>query len=294
VLYGGRVAVHDSCYLLLKEALLHVKTIWGVPGDINLDVVAACMVSLSDDVYGLALYTTLGVGGVEEFRGLHGWDGNCTSEAWYLTDFLRPCEGVIKYVAHPPRVGAAEQQWPVEKKKLNWKEVRRYGWSPMDFARAYKLQQQKERQSRGQRSPLESLPPELLVQVLCHLPRQDVLNLRLASRTAAQIALPQEFWKSRFPIDAPYLWELHVQMEELEMMRPSPDWRQMHQDLIVSKPKTAEFRGLRNRMRVWRTVMEVAEESWMGELFEREEPGSYLMNAAGDHCGSGAPVWTEV
>jgi hypothetical protein len=39
--------------------------------------------------------------------------------------------------------------------------------------------------------------------------------------------------------------------------------------------------------------MEVAEESWMGELFEREEPGSYLMNAAGDHCGSGAPVWTE-
>jgi hypothetical protein len=200
---------------------------------------------------------------------------------------------VIKYVAHPPRVGAAEQQWPVEKKKLNWKEVRRYGWSPMDFARAYKLQQQNERQSRGQRSPLESLPPELLVQVLCHLPRQDVLNLRLASRTAAQIALPQEFWKSRFPIDAPYLWELHVQMEELEMMRPSPDWRQMHQDLIVSKPKTAEFRGLRNRMRVWRTVMEVAEESWMGELFEREEPGSYLMNAAGDHCGSGAPVWTE-
>jgi hypothetical protein len=291
MLYGGRVAIHDNCYILLKEALLHVKTIWGVQGDVDLDVVTACMVSLSDDVYGMALYTTLDVGGVEDFRGLHGWDGNSTSEAWYLTDFLRLCEGVTEYVAHPPRVGEAEHQWQVETRERKRRDARRHGWSPMDFGRAYKLQQQQKRQHQHQRSHLESLPTELLVQILCHLPKQDVRNWRLASRAAAQVSLPQEFWKSRFAVDTPYLWELHLQMEELEQMRPSPDWRQMYQDLIVSKPKAAMFRGLRNRMRVWKTVMEVAEESWMGEIFEREEPGSYLKNAAGDHCGPDAPVW---
>ncbi|KAA8902608.1 hypothetical protein FN846DRAFT_85414 [Sphaerosporella brunnea] len=294
VLYVGRVAVHDSCYILLKEALLHVKVLWGVEGDINLDVIAACMVSLSDDVYGLALYTTLDVGGVEEFRGLHGWDGNCTSEAWYLTDFLRPCEGVTEYVAHPPRVGAAEQQALLETRKWSWRDVRRFGWSPMDFGRAYKLQRQHERRIRGHRPPIELLPTELLVQILCHLPKQDVVNLRVASRVTAHIALPQEFWKARFPLDAPYLWELHLEMESLEQRRPSPDWRQMYQDLIISTPKTAPFRGLRNRKRVWKTVMEVAEESWMGEIFEREEPGCYLKNAAGYHCGPDAPSWIEV
>ena len=110
MLYHGRVVAHENCLALLKRALLHVKFLWGVPGQLQLDVTVACLISLSDDIYGMALYTTLDVGGVEEFRGLHGWDGNCTDEAWFLTDFLGPCEGVEKYLSRPPLVGDTEEE----------------------------------------------------------------------------------------------------------------------------------------------------------------------------------------
>jgi len=43
---------------------------------------------------------------------------------------------------------------------------------------------------------LGALPVELLMRVLCLLPREDAVNLRVASRAVATVQLPQEFWKS--------------------------------------------------------------------------------------------------
>jgi hypothetical protein len=292
-LYSGRVAVHDSCYHLLRHAIEHVQHLWCVRGLVELDVLVGCMISLSDDIYGMALHTTLDLGGAEVFRGIHGWEGNCTSEAWYLTDFLVECEGVSEYVENPPRAAGWADEWekPLAARRRRHRAWRCFGFGTGTAPDAMEIDV--EERPPPHQPLLEALPTELLVQILCFLPKKDVDSLCLASKTVAAISLPQEYWKSRFVLDAPYLWELHARMPMLEWMRPAPDWRRMHEDLVTGEKTQLAFRGLRNRERVWRAAVEVAEECWIGELCEREERGSYIGPATTYHSGPSAPTWDD-
>jgi len=49
-------------------------------------------------------------------------------------------------------------------------------------------------------------------------------------------------------------------------MEGKVDWRSVYDELMGDGSWKAEFRGLRNRKRIWKVVEELAEECWKEEL----------------------------
>jgi hypothetical protein len=49
-------------------------------------------------------------------------------------------------------------------------------------------------------------------------------------------------------------------------MEGKVDWRSVYDELMGDGSRKAEFRGLRNRKRIWKVVEELAEECWKEEL----------------------------
>ncbi|KAF8536610.1 hypothetical protein BDD12DRAFT_278761 [Trichophaea hybrida] len=243
-----RLAVHHNCWDLLEKAVLHVKSRRGFTGTVQLDVLVGYLISQNDsEVAGL--WSNLDVGGAETLRE-NFWMGNQTSEAWFLTNFM-DCPGIVDALTfgtqHPPA-----------------------GRNTRNSSRNV---------SYNDQSVLSGLPAEILLQIICLLPQQDALNLRVASRTVASLQLPQEFWKQRF-LETPYLWEFH---KDTSLMQKKIDWRHLYEEVVTNEPKAPELRGLRNRKRVWKTLVSVAKEAWECEMKERELDGSYASLIAEKH-----------
>jgi hypothetical protein len=228
-----RVGIHNVCWKFLLDRTIP-------PRNVTLEVVAQC---LSQRVYcsgRLAPGATFGE--ATKCRGL-GWFVENTSDEWLVAN-PADCPEMKEYAQHLPEASGAEGPRANHTMKAD-----------------------------NNNSRLNLLPPELLLRVLCFLPRQDALNFRISSRTIAAIPLVQEFWKSRI-LDTPYLWEIHDHLPELGTIRP--DWRKIYKDLVVGEPVAVELGGLRNRKRIWKLLSTVAEECWEGEMMERKQKGSYV------------------
>lgn len=234
------VGIHCDCWRLLKRAIRVVGDHLRLLGTVQTDVVVGCLLAAADNE-SQGRWTNLDVGDASKFRGM-SWSGNQTSQAWLLTRFWE-CPGVEEYILNPPPI--ATNQPP-------------HTTSPLT-------------EVDNPESTLNRLPLEVLVQILCNLPRKDALNFRLASRAVAAIFLPQEFWK-RMTLDVPYMWEVQKSVNSKDK---TVNWRRLYEELINKDPMTPELRGLRNRKRVWRTAMKVAKTMWIVECHERQAEGRY-------------------
>ncbi|KAI5812871.1 hypothetical protein BZA77DRAFT_133972 [Pyronema omphalodes] len=167
-------------------------------------------------------------GGFEKGKDLRGqhWQGNVTSDSWFVANPVH-CEALLDYFWKPPQP------------KYTY-DISSGAWQPDSV-----------------QSNLHALPLEVIGEILKHLPRKDALNFRIASKTAAAVPLVQEFWRARIVHDAPWIWEVR----ERQIMESKVDWRSMYDDLVVDK-YNPEFRGLRNRERIWNIVTPLAEKCW--------------------------------
>ncbi|KFA49688.1 hypothetical protein S40293_01456 [Stachybotrys chartarum IBT 40293] len=89
-----------------------------------------------------------------------------------------------------------------------------------------------------------SLPPEILLLILNCLPSADVVHVKQASRTYAELALPDSFWKSRF-----FPGQEFQDLFEVEeyVLSHKGHWR-----LIFNSVKALRNRpAMLNRRRVW-------------------------------------------
>jgi hypothetical protein len=242
-----RQLVHKNCWELLRRALAYIKDVEGLDGGVGLDAIVAVLLGKVDADFqknGLNR-TTVNVHGADKFWDSQ-WSGNQTSEAWYITDFAE-CPQAIKHI------------------------LRTFGGevvlSPLPSNFGGKMD--------NENSMINRLPMEIVMQLLCMLPAEDAVNFRVASKTAAAAPLMQDFWKSRIYLDVPWLWEL--QDSAVEGIRP--DWRRIYQELVAKDPKDESLRAIRNRKRVWKTVVELAIECWASELAERED-GNFVKDWA--------------
>ncbi|KAF8246366.1 hypothetical protein K440DRAFT_662131 [Wilcoxina mikolae CBS 423.85] len=241
--YKSRMKLHANCWTLLNRALdvIKMRDLWA--GEVRLDAVVMTILTLYDWWGAMGgCMTTVDSGGAFQLMG-SSWTGNVTSEAWYLTDFLK-VPAINEYALNFPKAVPQEA-----------------GEGTRDAKRTCSVD--------NFNSQLNRLPLELLVQVLYFLPRKDVVNFRVASRTVAALPLTQGFWRSRFPMDSPWLWEF----QDPELDNARVDWKRMYQDLVVKdvEPMEPKLRGLRNRKRVWEAVMGVASKCWDSELVERDK-----------------------
>jgi hypothetical protein len=143
---------------------------------------------------------------------------------------------------------------------------------------AHQLQSTKSmiRATSGTRGKLESLPTEIIDQIVSSLPAPSALCARLVSSTlASKIPLNQRFFRERL-IEGnliPYIWDLDQQAcRNTQRYVPKDedadeywDWRQLARDLgnvkgIVERDPDDEDdlipRGFWNRCRLWLTVIE--------------------------------------
>lgn len=131
-------------------------------------------------------------------------------------------------------------------------------------------------------SPIECLPLEILTQVMCSLPRSSVLLFRLACRAASSAPLTQEFWKSRFSLDMPHLFE-ELPKDVVTGLRV--DWRRLWEELngpplgSYTNEETpggqrgrfvCSINGWRNRKRIYTIFERIALDLWTIELDKRE------------------------
>lgn len=91
--------------------------------------------------------------------------------------------------------------------------------------------------------PLALLPTEILAAVFMDLDTRDVRNLRLASRCAARLELPPNFWRSRFMSDHEFSWAFEANSHSVS----SKPWKLMYmrtKDMVNTE-------GVQNRKRIW-------------------------------------------
>lgn len=139
-----------------------------------------------------------------------------------------------------------------------------------------RLQQDLTRETASNRINLESLPTEIVDQIVSLLPAPSAYSLRLvSSRLASKIPLNQQFFRQQLLGGniVPFIWDLDAQACR-NMQRRTPegedadeywDWRQLAHDLsdvkgIVERGPDVNDNpipsGLWNRCRLWLTVVE--------------------------------------
>ncbi|KAL6411029.1 p-glycoprotein [Ilyonectria robusta] len=109
--------------------------------------------------------------------------------------------------------------------------------------RSQKTRQQLKPVLPSSNDPFRLLPPELLVDILVQTKSSDAASLRLASKTMANIGLPEKFWRSRF-------WPGHEFEHVFEVARwPTPEggWSAWHHKFWLQRTDPC----LKNRQRVW-------------------------------------------
>ncbi|KAF8246322.1 hypothetical protein K440DRAFT_662248 [Wilcoxina mikolae CBS 423.85] len=225
-----RVGVHDNCWTLLFLALD-----LGHRPEENImfwqqDVVVGYLVSLVDEE-GDGDCTAVDFGDVVEAAQDQFWEvERDEEEAWVLADFVardKGLEGFLKGVCE--EVG---------------REERKEGGVQVGGG-------------EGRGCVLDCLPPELLDMVMQELPKSGVRNFRLAYRPAAVAVLSNQFWRSRFVVDLPILFE----MEWLEKEVGAVPWERVYRKLVLEDNGEAGV-AWRNRRRVWGVVSEVAKACW--------------------------------
>lgn len=101
-----------------------------------------------------------------------------------------------------------------------------------------------------------TLPSEIIMLILCHLPTGSIPHLRLSSRPVAvasgPLLLSQSFWASRFSEDNELAF---VFADRAFVLPPEPtNWRQWYtaSRKMLKEPRT--YPGFQNRFRIWQTL----------------------------------------
>ncbi|VUC20477.1 unnamed protein product [Clonostachys rosea] len=122
--------------------------------------------------------------------------------------------------------------------------------------------------------PFSRLSTELLLLVTtCIDDSADIFELRQASPSFANLDLSQGFWRNRFRLDMPWLWDFSKQSaEELATM----DWERVYHKMYWGSNPTSKkenkFYGLCNRRRIWEQICpDVAHAYWRSQKQLREE-----------------------
>ena len=87
-------------------------------------------------------------------------------------------------------------------------------------------------------SNLESLPNEIIKQIVSFLPVTATLNLRCCSKSiASKVSLDQMFWRDELIVGdlVPWLWDLDVKECHAKDRSGSWDWKQLAQTLRQAK-----------------------------------------------------------
>ncbi|KAF8535341.1 hypothetical protein BDD12DRAFT_349900 [Trichophaea hybrida] len=151
------------CRFGVTNRVIKMRDLWA--GEMRLDAVVMTILAIYNWSGG-GYETIVDSGGALQLMG-SSWTGNVTAEAWYLTDFLK-VPAINEYALNFPKAVPHEAR----EETRDAKRIR----SVDNF-----------------NSQLNWLPLELLVQVLYFLPRKDVVNFRVASRTVALLPLTQGF-----------------------------------------------------------------------------------------------------
>lgn len=127
-------------------------------------------------------------------------------------------------------------------------------------------------------SPLRVLPPELLSEILTHLPRRSALDFRIAYRPAAATPLLQDFWRSQLLHEIPHLKSLDFLPDNVSrrtnwgavfrilVRKYNPRMTLDRRDFFgMGKRRIQPLPGWLNRVRVWRVQCQIAEDCWRAE-----------------------------
>ncbi|KAH9887405.1 F-box domain-containing protein [Xylariomycetidae sp. FL2044] len=92
------------------------------------------------------------------------------------------------------------------------------------------------------------LPPEVRMMIASQLLTTDAFNIRQASRSFQFIFYSQQFWASRFQVDAERSW-----LFEAQYWDKASDWRWLYH----RTNQVHQTGGMRNRKRVWELIRQV-------------------------------------
>lgn len=99
----------------------------------------------------------------------------------------------------------------------------------------------------------DSLPVELLMQILESIPPSDLVPLMRASKAVHHATKQREFWRRRLLSDAPWMWEYHESSAAQET-----DWQKCYSTVMMhalnplrTAASGATASGLANRKRIW-------------------------------------------
>lgn len=122
------------------------------------------------------------------------------------------------------------------------------------------------------KSPFTKFAEEIILEILLHLPYQDLQNFVLVGLTTIKLSEAQGYWKRKIAIDLPFLWDL----PDLDGPRDFfKIYHELRRQCFATTPLTGEddegttrvqgprdktlVLGLANRRRVWNTCARLAE-----------------------------------